>query len=69
MFTWAVGGLPDGEVAPQGPEGALPFFLLPAAALGISFQVSTFWNFPAAAGRGCRVPARQPGYFLVRARK
>ena len=112
----AANGLPNGEVAPQGPEGALAL-CFPAAAGGLvtekflSFGISRLppqkavpsgaakaspfkgrwpegpkrsylcqfcappgrgfssYHFPASCRRGCRVPPRQAGYFLVQTRK
>ena len=51
----------------QNEQGADVF--LPAAALPDHLSVSSSWNFPASCRRGCRVPPRQAGHFLARARK
>ena len=39
------------------------------AAEGAGFEGFPSWGFPASCRRGCRVPPRQAGHFLARARK
>ena len=64
----AANGLPAGEVARSARGG--PSFVFAACGRPAGSPSSFFLlDFPASCRRGCRVPPRQAGYFLARARK